>query len=57
MMHSLERAATNAEISEIYSIGRDALKGQLKSMKSVDHVEDLVDEIRELIIEVIIHLR
>jgi hypothetical protein len=52
MMESLENAATNAEVAEIYSVGRNALKNQLGSMKSVDEVDDLVDEIKELISEV-----
>ena len=52
MMTSLESAATNAEVAQIYSVGRNALKSQLGSMKSVDEVEDLVDEIKELIEEV-----
>ena len=52
MMTSLESAATNAEVAQIYSVGRNALKSQLGSMKSVDEVDDLVDEIKELIEEV-----
>jgi hypothetical protein len=52
MLLNIEGAVTNAEVVEIYSIGRSALKRQLQSMTSVDAAEDLVDDIVELINQV-----
>ncbi len=46
---SIESAVTNAEVAECYSVGKNALKSQLVSMKSVDETHDLLDDIRDLI--------
>jgi hypothetical protein len=46
---SIESAVTNAEVAECYAVGRNALKSQLKSMKSADETHDLLDDIRDLI--------
>ena len=49
LLISIESAVTNAEVAECYSVGRNALKSQLESMKSVDETHDLLDDIRDLI--------